>query len=234
MAQANRQQNALNPFSFFQNQQQMMRQNSGMLTGMMQPFFSLTREFDDMFNSFFRNATTATQNAALLNMMPRIDFEEADNQYLIHADIPGLDANEIELEVANNVLTIRGERESIQDNQQKRGKMHTIERTYGAFQRVVPLPDDCDENDIEANYVNGVLTVTIGRQQQYQQNQVKKIQVTANANARGQNSRQGQNQNQQNQTAAIQSSQNSQNASQPNAAAQQRPAQASSAGSKAA
>jgi HSP20 family protein len=168
----------LAPWNWFSNDLVQAQQAATPVSGVMQPFFSISRDIEDMFNSFFRNATFMTQNFANMNVTPRLDIEENENQYVITADVPGLEEKNLDVLITDNhLLTLTGERESIRDSQQKRNRMHTVERSYGAFRRVLALPQDVNLDRVEANYKNGVLTISIQRQQQGEGQPIKHIKV---------------------------------------------------------
>ncbi len=168
----------LAPWNWFSNDPVQAQQAATPVSGVMQPFFSISRDIEDMFNSFFRNATFMTQNFANMNVTPRLDIEETENQYVITADVPGLDEKNLDIQISDNCLmTLTGERESIRESQQKRTRMHTVERSYGAFRRVLALPQDVNLERVEANYKNGVLTITLQRQPQGEGQHVKHIKV---------------------------------------------------------
>ena len=90
---------------------------------------------------------------------PVVDIVEKDKQYLITAELPGLDADNIELKIANNTLTIKGEKK--QEREEKKENYHFSERRYGSFQRSFTVPAGTDADKIEASFKNGVLTVTL-------------------------------------------------------------------------
>src|SRR5215207_6628495 len=94
---------------------------------------------------------------------PAVDIKEEDGAYLVHADVPGVDPKDIELNMENNVLTLRGERrlESAKDE----GNYRRIERVTGTFYRRFTLPDTADAEHISAKYANGVLEVRIPKQE---------------------------------------------------------------------
>jgi HSP20 family protein len=94
---------------------------------------------------------------------PAVDIKEEDGAYLVHADVPGVNPKDIELNMENSVLTLRGERrlESAKDE----GNYRRIERVTGTFYRRFTLPDTADAEHISAKYANGVLEVRIPKQE---------------------------------------------------------------------
>lgn len=93
---------------------------------------------------------------------PQMDMKKMDKQYLITMDIPGMDKDKINVEVKEGMLIISGERRSEIENNNNNQYYHQ-ERSFGSFMQTIPLPEDAKSDQIEANYKNGVLTVTVAR-----------------------------------------------------------------------
>lgn len=89
---------------------------------------------------------------------PRVDIQESEEHYLVRADIPGLERDDISVSVENRVLTLKGERrrEKTDDRENR-----LLERAYGQFKRSFRLPSKVENEKIKADYKNGVLTITI-------------------------------------------------------------------------
>jgi HSP20 family protein len=88
---------------------------------------------------------------------PRVDIAETDKEFLIKAEIPDVKKEDVKISVEKGVLTIRGERK--QEKEAKDKKFHRIERFYGAITRSFSLPDNVDENKIEAAFKDGILNL---------------------------------------------------------------------------
>ncbi len=86
---------------------------------------------------------------------------ESDKEYTITMEVPGVEEENVNLELANRTLTIRGDKKKETTEENK--NFHCIERSYGSFQRVLSLPNDAEEDGIEATFKNGVLTITLPR-----------------------------------------------------------------------
>jgi HSP20 family protein len=93
---------------------------------------------------------------------PDIDIREEQNNYIVKIDLPGMEKDNINIEVKDNILTVSGERETVVE-ENKGDKFFRQERSYGHFSRSFPLPDDVKEDQITADYKNGVLTVKIAK-----------------------------------------------------------------------
>lgn len=110
--------------------------------------------------------TAEGSSVATSDWVPAVDIKEDADSFLIKADIPGVDPQDIEVHMENGVLTIKGEKES-EKKEEKEGYKR-VERTYGSFYRRFGLPDTADPEKISANSVNGVLEVRIGKQEKVQ------------------------------------------------------------------
>jgi HSP20 family protein len=119
------------------------------------PFIPLHREvnrlFDSMWNSFNFTGNFGSPS------WPAIDLVEADEEYTVTAELPGVEDTDIEILVADGALILRGEKKcEYQDRQRQFG-----ERCYGRFERRTALPDGIDEDKVKASFRNGVLTVSL-------------------------------------------------------------------------
>jgi HSP20 family protein len=109
---------------------------------------------------------------------PSIDVAEKDTEYEVTADLPGIDEKNVELHVANGVLTIKGEKEDRKE--ETKADYVLSERRFGSFERRLPLPDGIDPDKITATMKKGVLVVTLPKTTEAQKPQ-KKIEVKSAA-----------------------------------------------------
>ena len=93
--------------------------------------------------------------------MLTLDVSETDNEFTVTADLPGLEEKDINVEVSNNILRIGGEKKL--DHEEKGKNFHRIERVSGSFDRSIQLPSPINEENIQASFKNGVLTITLPR-----------------------------------------------------------------------
>ena len=100
--------------------------------------------------------------SAVVDWVPAVDIKEEDQQFVIHADLPGVDAKDIDVTLEKGVLTIRGQRASA-SREEKDGYRRT-ERVSGQFFRRFSLPDTADSTAVKAKFANGVLEVQIPKQ----------------------------------------------------------------------
>jgi len=123
------------------------------------PFLTLHREmnrlFDDVFNSFGNTPSLLGR----LPAWPSVEVVQSDQDIRVSAELPGLDEKDVEVLVDADVLTIRGEKRAETEDKER----CFTERTYGRFERVIPLPFAVEEDKAEASFNNGVLTVTLPR-----------------------------------------------------------------------
>jgi HSP20 family protein len=106
---------------------------------------------------------------------PAVDILETENELLLKADLPGVDMKNIDIQVENGTLTLKGQREF--QNEAKQGGYHRIERSYGSFVRYFALPETVDTEGVKADFKNGVLTVTLPKKEVAKPRQIK-VQVT--------------------------------------------------------
>jgi HSP20 family protein len=110
---------------------------------------------------------------------PETDVVETEREILVHVEMPGLKRDNIEVDVENNVLTIRGEKRE-ERTEGNPGRYHLAERRYGTFARSFVLPRDVDPENIQAAFEDGVLTVRIPKSEKARR---RKIDVGGNAGA---------------------------------------------------
>ena len=108
-----------------------------------------------MFDCFSRSFPSFTAAATVPNM----DVAETDKVIEITAELPGLEKKDVELNVTDNLLTIRGEKKS--EREEKNKDYHLVERSFGSFARSVELPAGVKPEDITAEIAKGVLKVTV-------------------------------------------------------------------------
>ena len=108
--------------------------------------------------------------------MPAVDFSDTDKAYEIAAELPGIEEKNVEVKVANGVLTIKGERRG--EKEEKNKEYYLRERNIGSFERAFQLPEGVDADKIEANFAKGVLTVTLPKKAEAQKT-AKKIEIKA-------------------------------------------------------
>ena len=117
-----------------------------------QPF---TRDVDRLFDAFFGNRGEQQTRS----WVPAIDLVEAEDHFVLKADLPGLSEEDVSIEVQDGTLRISGERKAEHESHER--GWYRIERSYGAFNRSLTLPEGVDAERISANFDRGVLEVRI-------------------------------------------------------------------------
>ncbi len=149
------------------------------------PFDTLRREIDRLFDDFgvgrwrsplFARSSTDFDpfwRTEISWKAPAVDVAETDKAYEVTAELPGMDESNIEVKLADDVLTIKGEKK---EEKEKKRDYYVSERRFGSFQRSFTVPAGVDASKIEANFKNGVLTVTLPKSAQAQKSE-KKIEI---------------------------------------------------------
>lgn len=139
------------------------------------PFDSLHREMDRMMGDFLGGWDKAVPSTGA-GLTPKLDIAETETAYEVTADLPGVEEKDVEVAVADGVLSIKGERRS--EKEDKKKNFHRIERSFGRFERAIALPADVEEDRIDASFKKGVLKVTLPKSAKAVAS-VKKIDVKA-------------------------------------------------------
>lgn len=145
----------------------------------LQPLDRLHHDIDRLFNGFFTSGwPTSLLDKPQADIRPSLDIHSDDKAYTIHMEVPGVDPDEVKVEVRDGLLTVEGEKKmecaAPAAAADKAGEQaaaadktvwHVQERVYGSFRRQISLAEDADVEAITADHKNGVLTITIPRKQ---------------------------------------------------------------------
>jgi len=138
-----------------------------------QPWNSMEQLRREMGRIFDNSATTEEESSiATSDWTPAVDIKETEKEFLIHADIPGVEPDKIDVHMEDGLLTIKGERNS--ETKEEHEGYKRVERHRGSFYRRFSLPDTANADKISAKSKNGVLEITIPKQEKAQ---ARKIQV---------------------------------------------------------
>jgi len=129
-----------------------------------------------LFNTLFEDRDSSVQQ----RWMPAMDLVEADDHFLLKADLPGLSEEDVSIEVRDNALTISGERKA--EHERRERGWYRVERSFGRFSRSLTLPEGVDPDGISASFDRGVLSVTIPKPEQ---RKPRKIQIGTGAATNG-------------------------------------------------
>ncbi|QOG07208.1 Hsp20/alpha crystallin family protein [Aureimonas sp. OT7] len=140
------------------------------------PFLSLHREvnrlFDDAFRSFGSSLPSLSGFASFGGGWPSVEISDGEKEIKVTAEVPGLEEKDIEVLLNDGVLSLKGEKRSETEDKDKQFS----ERYYGRFERRIPVGYEVKEDEIEARFKNGVLTVTLPKTEKAQ-SQVKRIAI---------------------------------------------------------
>lgn len=125
--------------------------------------FTLHREIDKLFEDAFRHVGRFHGGDVEGMMTPRMDIAASPSEYKISAELPGIEEKDIHLEVKNDALVLKAEKQC-QLKEEKDG-CSRVERQYGVFQRILQMPEDAVADEIKATSKNGVLYITIPRKE---------------------------------------------------------------------
>jgi len=140
------------------------------------PFSELSRIQDEMFRQFSGQEKNGSETA--IAFRPAVDIVEGKDAIWLRAELPGIKADDVHIEVEKNVLTLRGERK--QEHKVEKDGCYRFERRYGQFARSFVLPETVDSNGIDADMKDGVLTLRLAKKAA---EQPRKISVKASAAA---------------------------------------------------
>jgi HSP20 family protein len=136
-----------------------------------QPFRGVTTLQDQINRLFSETFDRSSDEANLTPWAPAVDIYETEQNLVVKADLPDIKPEELDIRVENNILTIRGERKfekSVNENNYLR-----VERSYGSFSRSFSLANTVNTEAIQADYKNGVLTLSIPKREEAKPKQIK-------------------------------------------------------------
>jgi len=127
------------------------------------PLGSLHRELDRIFDDWWERGGFSPRSFLGTDgfLRPTVDISESDDRYTIRVEVPGVEKNDVKVDVQDDRLIVRGEKK--REHEDKDENYHRVEQSYGSFQRVLTLPPDADPEDVKAKCRNGVLTLTVKR-----------------------------------------------------------------------
>src|SRR5215831_8497225 len=142
--------------------------------------FELMRQFTDEMDRAFENFGLqgwGRGRAETVSWTPTIEVFERDKNLIVHAELPGLNKDDVKVEVTEAGLVIKGERK--REDEEKGKGYYRSERSYGHFYRLIPLPADADIDQIKAHFNNGILEVSVPVPQSHEKRREIPIEVAA-------------------------------------------------------
>ncbi|MCO6412356.1 MAG: Hsp20/alpha crystallin family protein [Thiogranum sp.] len=131
----------------------------------------LHHEIDRLFDTRVGRPGESDGQLATSDWVPAVDIREESDRYVIHADVPGVNPADIEVNMVDGVLSIKGERKS--ESREERGGYKRMERVRGSFFRRFSLPDTVNADAISAKVADGVLEIVIPKQEKVQPRRIQ-------------------------------------------------------------
>jgi len=141
------------------------------------PIGSMRQELDHLFDHWSQRDPWKVfkQSAGLEQFNPSVDVEETKDSIIVNAELPGLEKDDVKIELSNGTLTIEGEKEQKTKTEDSNYFYH--ERSYGSFYRKVTLPCEVDKDNIEASFSKGVLNILLPKTEEVKQD-TKEIEIS--------------------------------------------------------
>lgn len=128
-------------------------------------FLSLHNHFSNLFDDFLFPILGTREPVSLWNWNPAVDIYNQEDSIVIKAELPGVDKKDIQIDVKDNILTLKGERAT--DNEVKEDNYYHRERTCGKFERMFTLPANIDPENITAEFKDGVLRIGLPKPEEH-------------------------------------------------------------------
>ena len=123
-----------------------------------------TRSVFDLIDDLWRSPFETSLGQVMGQVeYPAMNIRDDEKSITVEAELPGMESKDIDISLQNNMLVLQGEKRF--EDEKKQGNYHRIERSYGSFSRTIPLSSTVDENNVKASFKNGVLTVTLPKQE---------------------------------------------------------------------
>jgi HSP20 family protein len=122
-------------------------------------------------NSLFRDMNANESPLTTASFVPAVDIYEDAEKVVLKLEVPGVEEKDLDVQVENNTLTVKGERKF--EKEEKQENFHRIERSYGSFYRAFTLPTTVDSEHVQASYQNGVLKLELKKKAEAKPKQIK-------------------------------------------------------------
>lgn len=136
----------------------------------------MNRLFDNFSESMFSLSPMKRGMPEISATFPKMDVSETDKEFKISAELPGMDEDDIDVSVSNEVLTIKGEKKA--EKEEKKPNYYRMERSYGSFQRSIPLPNEVEKDHVKASFKKGVLSIALPKSEKAVK-ESKKIEINS-------------------------------------------------------
>lgn len=132
---------------------------------------SLQREMNRLFEDFFGRDWSLEPFRGRGGWTPAVDVMETDKEVVVKAELPGMDPKEVEINLAGEALTIRGQKK--EEKEEKTRSAHLVERSYGSFERTISLPSAVKADQADAEFKQGILTISLPKTEEAKTRTVK-------------------------------------------------------------
>lgn len=137
----------------------------------------VNRLFDDFYRGFGRVPALPYGEEELFGFSPKVNVSENDKEIEVSVEVPGMEQNDVDITLRDDMLMIRGEKK--QEKEEKDKEYYYVERSYGSFCRTLQLPCEVDREKVNASYKKGVLRINLPKSEEIKEN-VRKIEVKVN------------------------------------------------------
>jgi len=131
---------------------------------------SMQREMNRMFDRFFRGGEVDESELTPSTWLPAVDLVEKDNKFVAKVELPGVKKDDVKITLSDNILTVRGEKK--EEKETRESNYHRLERSYGSFQRSFTLPTTVENDKVDAEYKDGILTITLPKAEEAKRKQI--------------------------------------------------------------
>ena len=132
---------------------------------------TLQDRMNRLFDESVRNVKTGDEALSSAIWSPAVDIYETDDEVVVKAELPEVNQKDIDIQIENNTLTLRGERKF--NKETKKENFHRIERAYGTFSRSFTLPGTVNQEKISADYKDGILKISMPKREETKPKQIK-------------------------------------------------------------
>ncbi len=152
------------------------KENSILKSDSDHPIISMQKEMNRMFDSISKSLfnTSSFSSETSNAITPKIDVVENEKEIKVTAELPGMEEKDVEVNFSRDTLVIKGEKKA--EKEEKKEDYYFMERSYGTFQRAIPVSAGIDRDKVEAQFKNGVLKVTLPKTEEAQK-EVRKVEI---------------------------------------------------------
>ena len=131
----------------------------------------MQKEMNKMFDQFFHGGTLDDGEFPANSWLPAIDLIEKENEFLAKVELPGVSKDDVKITLQDNILTIRGEKKN--EKETSDSNYHRFERSYGSFHRSLALPSTVNNEKVDAQYKDGILTISLPKAEEAKRKQIE-------------------------------------------------------------